>query len=158
MRQLLYFQCSWWCCLTRNNWVCWLLIYRSQMQTIVTKACKELDIKPIPSKRVCIMVLVSWHFFIFWWSNSANRMWKISTNLWTCRFSSAINSSIIKLCSVDRQKLQAWLTMSDLEQLRPCESADIYNAAPHNPLGLLPVCKSISIFIRKHYTQWIIDR
>lgn len=31
--------------------------------------------------------------------------------------------------------------MSDLEQLRPCDSADIYNAAPHNPLGLLPVCK-----------------
>uniref|UniRef100_A0A2P2M7L3 Uncharacterized protein MANES_08G152300 n=1 Tax=Rhizophora mucronata TaxID=61149 RepID=A0A2P2M7L3_RHIMU len=30
--------------------------------------------------------------------------------------------------------------MSDLEQFRPCEIADMYKAAPHNPLGLLPVC------------------
>lgn len=29
-----------------------VLVYRSQMQTIITKACKELSIKPIPSKRV----------------------------------------------------------------------------------------------------------
>jgi hypothetical protein len=35
--------------------------------------------------------------------------------------------------------------MSDLEQLRPCESADIYNAAPHNALGALPVCEQYQI-------------
>lgn len=28
------------------------LEYRSQMQTIITKACNELGIKPVPSKRV----------------------------------------------------------------------------------------------------------
>lgn len=31
---------------------------RSQMQTIITKACKELDIKPIPSKRVGSVMLM----------------------------------------------------------------------------------------------------
>ncbi|KDP24808.1 hypothetical protein JCGZ_25397 [Jatropha curcas] len=31
--------------------------FRSQMQTIITKACKELDIKPIPSKR-CLSLLL----------------------------------------------------------------------------------------------------
>ena len=31
------------------------LVYRSQMQTIITKACKEIGIKPIPSKRVGIV-------------------------------------------------------------------------------------------------------
>lgn len=36
------------------------------------------------------------------------------------------------------------LTMSDLENLRPCVSADTYSAAPHSPLGFLPVCKSMS--------------
>lgn len=36
---------------------------------------------------------------------------------------------------------QARLTMSDFENLNPCERAEIYNAAPHIPLGFLPVCK-----------------
>ncbi|KAJ9158793.1 hypothetical protein P3X46_024340 [Hevea brasiliensis] len=31
--------------------------FRSQLQTIITKACKELDIKPIPSKR-CLSLLL----------------------------------------------------------------------------------------------------
>lgn len=31
--------------------------FRSQMQTIITKACKELDIKPIPSKRSLSLLL-----------------------------------------------------------------------------------------------------
>ncbi|XP_050210038.1 protein TAB2 homolog, chloroplastic [Mercurialis annua] len=31
--------------------------FRSQLQTIITKACKELDIKPIPSKRCLSLVL-----------------------------------------------------------------------------------------------------
>lgn len=35
-----------------NNWFLYDFC-RSQMQTIITKACKELGIKPIPSKRVC---------------------------------------------------------------------------------------------------------
>lgn len=29
--------------------------------------------------------------------------------------------------------------MSVLEHFKPYESADMYNAAPHNPLGFLPV-------------------
>lgn len=33
------------------------LLCRSQMQTIITKACKELGITPIPSKRVCVISL-----------------------------------------------------------------------------------------------------
>lgn len=28
------------------------LLSRSQMQTIISKACKELDIQPVPSQRV----------------------------------------------------------------------------------------------------------
>lgn len=28
------------------------VLSRSQMQTIITKACKELDIQPVPSQRV----------------------------------------------------------------------------------------------------------
>lgn len=40
----------------------------------------------------------------------------------------------IKIKEPERQ-----LTISDLEQLSPCEREAMYSAAPHNPLGFLPV-------------------
>lgn len=35
------------------------------MQTIIAKACKELGIKPIPSKRVSMVVLIRFLLFLF---------------------------------------------------------------------------------------------
>ena len=37
-----------------TDWVFAVVVCRSQMQTIITKACKELGTKPIPSKRVSV--------------------------------------------------------------------------------------------------------
>ena len=39
-------------------WLSVLLLYRSQMQTIITNACNELRIRPVPSKRVCMEKLL----------------------------------------------------------------------------------------------------
>ena len=38
--------------------------------------------------------------------------------------------------------------MSYLEHLRPCESAEMFSAAPHNPLGFLPVYKCVLTSVR----------
>lgn len=39
-------------------WLSVLLLCRSQMQTIITNACNELRIRPVPSKRVCMEKLL----------------------------------------------------------------------------------------------------
>jgi ABC-type transport system involved in cytochrome bd biosynthesis fused ATPase/permease subunit len=54
-----FIQCSCWS--KEFWWSVLLLLCRSQMQTIITKACKELGIRALPSKRVSTI----WDFAVY---------------------------------------------------------------------------------------------
>ena len=113
----------------------WFFVWRSQMQTIITKACKELGIKPIPSKRVRIAFHYDFVLLLCFYQILSSFFF--SLNLLFIEFKTKVRS----LLKATRMKIGSWievLTLIELDHI-------VHNR--HGELNNSRNCKSVRRFM-----------